>query len=140
MFDPGIIHRLEGENIDRTYNAITLSAGFHQSFGDLQVYFEAVPNFEHTYVIKCTKEYAFFRPSLPITRQLFITPERTIDPPSANLLAIHRACCLIVHMSAAGKYIEKVLRDMEQTAAKSDGTTELGTLVNLRLNFQTRVF
>jgi hypothetical protein len=61
----------------------------------------------------------------------------------SRLLAIHRACCLILYISGAGTYIDKVLRDMEKLGVKSDGTTELGSLVSLKLhNFseQARVF
>jgi hypothetical protein len=45
-------------------------------------------------------------------------------------------------MSGAGTYIDKVLRDMEELGVKDDGTTELGSLVSLKLNNfnQARVF
>ena len=133
MFDPGILHWVEGTNIDRPYNALTLSVGLHRRFGNLEVYFEAAPEMEHTYTIKCTSPFQIFRPRLPVTRELFITPHRNIEPPMPRLLAIHRACCLILHISGAGEYIDKVLRDMEESTARSDGTTELGSLVNMRL-------
>src|SRR6266498_142500 len=109
MFDPGIIRWIEGDNIDRPSNAVSLSVNLHRSFGSLQIYFEAVPGFENRYTIKSTESFFPFQP-LPITRELFITPDHSIDPPMPRLLAIHRACCLIMHLSGAGDYIDKVLR------------------------------
>jgi hypothetical protein len=128
MFDPGILHLVEGTNIDRPYNAFTLSVGLHRRFGNLEVYFEAVPDTEYTYTIKSAPPFQLFRPRLPITRDLFITPHHNIEPPMPRLLAIHRACCLILHMSGAAGYIDKVLHDMDESTVRSDGTTELGSL------------
>ena len=136
MFDPGIIHWIGGTNIDRPYNALTLSIGFHRHFGSLMVYFEAEPGFPNTYIIKSTNPLLRFGPTMPITRDLFITSDHNIDPPMPRLLAIHRACCLIVHLSGAGGYINKVLRDMEEIGVRSDGTTELGSIITLRLHQQ----
>ena len=48
-----------------------------------------------------------------------------------------------MHLSGAGEYIDKVLRDMEDSVARSDGTTELGSMISLRLHQrgeQARVF
>ena len=134
MFDPGVIHLVDGANIDRSYNAITLSSGFHRRFGSLQIYFEAKPGLSHTYTIKSTILFLTYQPKVPITRSLFITPEHTIDHPMPRLLAIHRACCLILHLSGAAEYVDKVLRDREASTAMSDGSTELGIIVGLKLH------
>ena len=136
MFDPGVIHHIEGVNIDRPYNALTLTNDLHQRFGDLTIYFESSTNAAapHTYIIQQTTSYPFFRrPKLPLNRTLFTTPDRTIDPPSSRLLAIHRACSLILHLSGAAEFVNKVIRDMDENAVESDGTTELGSLVSLGL-------
>lgn len=52
----------------------------------------------------------FFR--LPITRTLFITENHIIDSPSPRLLVIHSAIAKILHLSAAGEYIDRMLRGM----------------------------
>ena len=134
MFDPGVVHLVEGTNIDRSYNALTLSVSFHRDFGSLKIYFEAEPGVENRYTIKTTKPFLRFRPTLPITRDLFITADHNIDPPLPRLLAIHRACCLIMHLSGAGEYVDKVLWDMEDIGVRSDGTTELGSIISLMLH------
>jgi hypothetical protein len=136
MFDPGIIHQVEGINIDRPYNALTLTHDLHQRFGDLTIYFEPLPNAEtpHTYIIQQTISYPFFRrPKLPLTRTFFTTPDRTIDPPSSRLLAIHRACSLVLHLSGAAEFVNKVIRDMDEKKVESDGMTELGNVVSFGL-------
>lgn len=60
-----------------------------------------------------------------------MTPKHTIEPPLPRLLAIHRACTLLLHLSGAGAYTDKILRDLEELAVRSDGKTDLGTLVDL---------
>lgn len=67
LFYPGILCRIEGDKIDCPYNALTLSVSLHRRFGRLEVYFEAMPGEDHTYVIKSTRPYQVFQPRLPIT-------------------------------------------------------------------------
>jgi hypothetical protein len=141
MFDPGITSLIEGPNIDRPYNAITLRLELHRHFGNLNIYFEAEPGPRNRYTIKPSYPRMRFQ---PITRDLYITPDHTIEPPRPRFLALHRACCVILHMSGAGEYIDKVLRDVEPgIAVRSDGATALGAAVCMRLHetgIQTRVF
>lgn len=138
MFDPGILQLLEG-NIDRPFNAVTLSMGHHRRFGDLRIYFEAAPETEQRYTIKKTTERPLFQPILPVTRDLFITPNHSIEPPSPRLLAIHRACCLILQLSGAGEYVDDVLRDIEEIVIRSDGSTRLGTILSLKFTLDQQV-
>ncbi len=137
MFDHGVGHLIEGVKIDRPSNALTLTMNMHELFGDFHVYFEPMPDAEpHTYSIQSFLDPRFTPLLLPVTRTLFLTPERTIDPPSPRLLAIHRAVARILHLSAAGGYIDQVLQDMRdagERGAQADGSTDLGRLVHLGL-------
>jgi hypothetical protein len=131
MFDLGVVHLIEGTAMNRPYNAITLSLEIHQSFGQYHIYFDRVPDTPpSTYRIG-----TFLPPGLedllPVTRTLFTHP--TIDPPSERLLALHRAIGHILHLSGAGDYIDKILKDMEDGVVRGDGSTELGVLVDLAL-------
>ncbi|KAJ9612775.1 hypothetical protein H2204_014910 [Knufia peltigerae] len=134
MFDDGVIHLLEGNDIDRTRNAITLTMEFHHLFGCFEVYFEPYGSQAHTYRIDSVHE-DFMRPSiLPITnRTLFLTDNRTIDPPSPRLLAIHAAIAHILYLSAAGQYINDILDDLDQGEISADGSTPLGQFTALRV-------
>jgi len=135
MFDSGVVHLIEGADIDRPRNAITLTHNLHLLFGDFRVFFEPVPNQQpHTYQIKSFLPPSLLRdPAFPITRTLCLTTTRIIDPPSPRLLAVHRAIAHILHLSAAGEYIDKLLRDMDGKSIQADGSTELDRLVKLRL-------
>ncbi|KAK0730878.1 hypothetical protein B0H67DRAFT_653351 [Lasiosphaeris hirsuta] len=131
MFDLGVVHLIEGTDINRPYNGITLSLEMHKSFGQYDIFFDRVPDSPpHTYRIS-----TFLPPGLedllPITRNLF--SHSTIDPPSERLLGLHRAVAYILHLSGAGDYINKILRDMEDGVVRGDGSTELGVLVDLAL-------
>ena len=134
MFDYGVLRLIDGDDIDRPTNALTLTGGLHQLFGDFRIYFEPTSDAQTspTYTIRLTKPVPFLR-NFPITRTLCESPHREIDLPSLRLLAIHRAIALILHLSGAGEYIDEILRDMSEPMVKSDGTTELGRLVSLRL-------
>ncbi|KAK4155758.1 hypothetical protein C8A00DRAFT_41683 [Chaetomidium leptoderma] len=115
---------------------LTLTHLLHSTFGDFQVFFVPVTNNQgpHTYCINSFLPPFIIRdPSLPITRTLCLAENRTIDPPSARLLAIHCAIAHILHLSGAGEYIDRILRDAEEHGIRVDGSTELGRLVKLGL-------
>lgn len=135
MFDPGITHLIEGYDIDRPRNAITLTSSFHRFFGAFEVFFEPVPDAApHTYRVGSFLPGTIVGGLLPVTRTLYLSENRTIDPPSPRLLALHCAIAHILHLSAAAAYIDEVLDDVEKKGIRADGLTELGRLVTLRLN------
>ena len=52
---------------------------------------------------------------LPVTVSLLLTTDRSIDPPSPQLLAVHSAIGRILHLSAVGEYVNDYVRDLEET-------------------------
>ncbi|OAA54549.1 hypothetical protein SPI_08795 [Niveomyces insectorum RCEF 264] len=134
MFDLGVAYTIDGVDIDRPRNAMTLTTDLHYSFGNFEVYFEPVPGAYNTYYVR-----SFLPPpsnrslGLPVQRELFVTDTRTIDPPSPRLLAVHRAIAYILHLSGAGDYIDAILRDLEYGTVRADGSSELGRMVSLVL-------
>lgn len=135
MFDPGILSLIEGSNIDRSMNALTLTSRYHHLFGSFLIYFEPTADrFQPTYKISDVRSNFILRDRLlPVTRTLFLTPNRTIDPPSPRLLAIHRAIVHILYLSGAGDYIDNIISDMDDIFIKADGSTELALYMNLKL-------
>lgn len=133
MFDNDIAHLINGVEIDRPRNALTLTLSLHRAFGNFDVYFTPIPNRTHTYEIKTFLRTGFHR-VLPVTRELYLTTDRNIEPPSPRLLALHCAIAHILHLSGAAGYIDKVIRSMDEQIARCDGSTELGQLVQLRMN------
>ena len=134
MFDLGVIHLIEGPDINRPRNAITLSLGMHRAFGSFKVFFErAIDAPPHTYRIGTF--HPWLASQFPITRTLFIQP--SIDPPSERLLALHSAIGHILHLSGAAGYIEDILRDMEDgRRVREDGSTQLGLMLSVALQMR----
>ncbi|KAI0870105.1 hypothetical protein GGS24DRAFT_493251 [Hypoxylon argillaceum] len=133
MFDVGVADLIQSPKIDRPRNAITLTPQHHLSFSSFKVYFEPVPNTDHTYTIKTFHKQNYVRRApFPVTRELYLTSERTIEPPSRRLLAIHCAIAHILHLSGAGDYIDKIYRDIEEYGVQADGSTPLGRLQSAR--------
>ena len=128
-----MIHLIEGTDIDRPSNAITLTLELHRRFGDFEVYFEPHGDQAHTYRIDSTRSGITRHRIFPVHRTLFLTDTRTIDPPSPRLLAVHSAIAHILHLSTAGYYIDKILEDLDEKDISPDGSTELGYLVGLRV-------
>lgn len=137
MFNPGVIHAISGTDIDRPMNALTLSHELHRSFGRFNIAFEPVQGHPHSYKIDLTNPNSIFRHhELPVTRTLYLTPDRNIEPPSPQLLALHRAIGRILHLSAAGEYIDHLRRDMEDMQGGvicTDGSTRIDDYVHYRL-------
>ena len=133
MFDNGVIYLIEGTDINRPRNALTLSLDMHRLFGQFDIFFQPVANAApHTYRI-CTF-LPWIANQFPITRTLFMHP--SVDPPSERLLALHSAIGHILHLSGAGDYIQAILDDMEKGVVREDGSTQLGVLVNLALRMR----
>ncbi|OAA63481.1 hypothetical protein SPI_03644 [Niveomyces insectorum RCEF 264] len=132
MFDMDVHRLITGTDIDRPTNALTLTTECHEEFGSFRMYFEATGP-PRTYRIASYDLPALSMVPQPLTRTLFQSP--TIDSPHPRLLAVHAAIARVLHMSGAGEYCDRILRDTEDSiAVESDGTTNLGTLVTLRLN------
>jgi hypothetical protein len=138
MFDVGVVHLIEGIDIDRPRNAITLSLEMHQFFGSFKIFFERVADHDSadTYQIQAFHPFLAARLQFPIHRTLF--SHASIDPPSKRLLELHSAIGHVLHLSGAGGYIDEILRDMRDgTAVREDGSTQLGALVNVALQIRT---
>jgi len=136
MFDIGVIHLIEGVEIDRPRNAITLTHDMHKFFGGFKIFFERVVDDDTpgTYEIQAFRLFLAARAHLPVRRTLFSHP--SIDPPSERLLALHSAIGHVLHLSGAGEYIDRILRNMEEGVVREDGSTQLGALVNAALQLR----
>ena len=142
MFDNGITRVIEGVEIDRPFNTLTLGLDYHRQFGAFKTFFtELVDEEPHTYKIETFELFSLDeRMPFPVTRTLLLSPNRNIDPPSRRLLAVHRAIAHILHLSGAGEYINKFLSDMDDGYVRSDGTTQLDRFVRLRFrNMSNRI-
>ncbi|KAI2864667.1 hypothetical protein CBS76997_11201 [Aspergillus niger] len=129
MFDPPDIGPLiAGPEIDSPYNALTLTHNYHRLFGEFEIYFEQKdPTIECTYVIGSSEQRPYLRDQVfPVTGELHLGAELTIDPPASKLLKVHCAIAHILKLSGAGEYIERTLREMTEICVSADGSTDLG--------------
>lgn len=131
MLDNGVVDLINSVEIDRPRNALALSQDMYHEFKQFHVYFIADNTSPHTYRIETF--YPSIHPRFPITRTFSPTQDRTREPPSARLLAVHRAIAHILRLSGAGDYIYGILGSIEETTARADGSTPLGELVRLRI-------
>ncbi|WEW54911.1 hypothetical protein PRK78_000338 [Emydomyces testavorans] len=131
MLDRDVSHLIDGINIDRPFNAMSLGRDLHIHFGNFTVFSEAVAGQEHTYRVDTFLPRGILQ-DVPVTRTLYLTDDGSIEPPSPRLLAIHCAIAHILHLSGAEGYIDNILRDME-TGVQEDGSTELNRVVKLKL-------
>ncbi|KDR73312.1 hypothetical protein GALMADRAFT_270137 [Galerina marginata CBS 339.88] len=100
---------LNGSNVHRLENVMTVAPGFQLAFDQLKVWLVAT-NVENKYKLEATER--FFLNGYPkfVT---FKTPDPVKFPvPSAVYLSIHAACAKITHLSGAGACIDEFYRDM----------------------------
>lgn len=144
MFSPGISTALAGIRIDSPSNAMLLVSELHDRFGNLECYFEAAPAHvgANAYTFHTTPKAIPIDPSLvPTGSYVVFTNHKTggdvpVDLPSPQLLAIHRACCMMLAMSGAAEYLESLLHDtetlMQRGELAEDGSSNIALVLKLR--------
>ncbi|KIO25599.1 hypothetical protein M407DRAFT_75508 [Tulasnella calospora MUT 4182] len=117
-----ITESLNGPNIHRVENVLTMVHSAHDLFDKLQLWFEAtdVPN---TYNMRSNREGNFRLVLPPIRRQVTLTSTNPSIPlPNSNYLKIHAACAKVAHLSGAAEYLETILNEWEERPVlASDG-------------------
>ncbi|KAL4918306.1 hypothetical protein BDW62DRAFT_67184 [Aspergillus aurantiobrunneus] len=96
--------------MDRPMNAITLTPQYHVDFSDFNLSFEQLEAPLHSYKTNYVnpRRQAI---RLPVTRTLYTTFDKSVDPASPQLSAIYHAITGILHLSAAGPYIDQLIHD-----------------------------
>ncbi|KAI6021955.1 hypothetical protein EDC04DRAFT_2901153 [Pisolithus marmoratus] len=115
---------LDGPNIHRLENVITMEPSLHNKFNSLQVWFTATGRSNE---YKLEASYDFFIRRYP-NYVTFSTPDpKKLPLPSSTYLAIHAACAKVAHLSGAAEYIAEIFRRMEETLvlAEDGGSAEL---------------
>lgn len=135
MFDPGISHRLAATAIDSPRNAITMATDLHFRFGQLKWYLEpargAAP--PHSYTMHLVRGQRIRRGLFPPDGPggvITFGSTAAAAAPDPRLIALHRACCLMLRMSGAGECTDRVMREMKdmqgQGVLATDGSSDLG--------------
>ncbi|KAI6033301.1 hypothetical protein EDC04DRAFT_3115023 [Pisolithus marmoratus] len=115
---------LDGPNIHRLENVITMDPTLHFFFDMLEIWFTETgrPN---EYKLEGNHDYVISQYPTYVT---FSTPDpQRLPLPSPTYLAIHAAFAKVAHLSGAGEYIDKILRRLEDALvlAEDGGSAEL---------------
>ena len=129
---------IENGKLDTLVNALTMTHHYRRLFNAFQIYFEPTGNFPYEFKIQSTAPTSSSLhddPLFPVVRTLTFDSDysSTIDLPSPQLLAVHRAIARIMEVSNAGPYVEDTLRDMEEGNVRADGQTNLRVMIRLWL-------
>ncbi|KAF9474041.1 hypothetical protein BDN70DRAFT_765011, partial [Pholiota conissans] len=119
-----IPHDLNGRNIHRLENVITMCSGGHNAFDNLKLWFEPAANAgPDTYSVH-TPDSSMY-PRYFKRNVTFSTPDKDKYPlPSSVYLAIHAACAKVAHLSGAAEEIDILYREMEDSKVMSkDGAS-----------------
>ncbi|KAH7908369.1 hypothetical protein BJ138DRAFT_1128520 [Hygrophoropsis aurantiaca] len=115
-----MLDRLDGDNIHRLENIITMPQHLHTLFDGLDIWLEEDQNIANHYQV-CALNREFLPAGFP-TDVTFTTPDPEKLPlPSPDLLLLHAICARVARLSGAGQYVGTVLRDLEDTTVLSPG-------------------
>jgi len=119
--------KLNGSEIHRLENIITLDQSTHTAFDDLSIWFKPVtdsPNIYKVHTRTGTRKLAG-RP-LPETVTFTTTDER-LPVPSQHYLELHALCCEVTMLSGAGEYVDLVEDKLEgmEVLARDGSSAEL---------------
>ncbi|KAG8899708.1 peroxisomal assembly protein, partial [Tulasnella sp. 403] len=129
MFSRVRLDELDGQDINRLENILTLSSVIHREFGELNIWLKSVEDKPHCYRLEMASSVGEMFPPIIMpaagTVVEFTTSDLTDLPlPDPRYLALHAACAQVAHASGAAKYIDELLRDMEdRTVLAEDGSS-----------------
>lgn len=117
-----ITESLNGPDIHRVENVLTMCFSAHDLFDKLELWFEATdaPN---TYKMRSNNPRFLEICYPPIPPQVTLQSTDPLIPlPNSHFLRIHAACARIAHLSGAAEYWETILEEWEERPVlASDG-------------------
>ncbi|CDO74379.1 hypothetical protein BN946_scf184816.g2 [Trametes cinnabarina] len=118
---------VQGANLHRLENILTLDMRIHHMFDKLKLWFEAVEGQPNCYNIELAPSLG--RPPFIPRRVQFVSHHPGLPLPSPRYLEVHAACCRIAHMSGAAEYLDLIYRRMEelQVLANNGGSADVLT-------------
>ncbi|KZP33596.1 hypothetical protein FIBSPDRAFT_847512, partial [Athelia psychrophila] len=131
------LSELDGDEINRLANILTLAGDVRSAFGALKLYFDPVENQPNSYrVCKTTKAWpaSYLKEGIVVT---FKSTNMLLPLPDPRYLALHAACAKIAHTSGAAEAIDSCLRDYEEIhvlACDGSSSEVLGQALALALS------
>ncbi|KZP22999.1 hypothetical protein FIBSPDRAFT_823867 [Athelia psychrophila] len=113
------VDELNGPQIHRLENVMTMDVSFHQWFDSLVIWLEATQTINQ-YNARATNPIYIADVQNPIA----LSTNHDIPAPDPRYLKLHAACAQVAHLSGAAKYIDDILRDMEELGVlEKDGSS-----------------
>ncbi|KAF9230563.1 hypothetical protein BU15DRAFT_91086 [Melanogaster broomeanus] len=129
---------LNGNNIHRLQNILTLNDTMHEQFNTLKLWFEPT-DIPDKYNVCWSEDWRRQATGAPSTVQ-FTTPDPEELPlPSPTYLRIHAACAKVAKLSGAGDYIDKLSRDLEEIRVLSKDGSSAELLEHALLPFSSKI-
>ncbi|KAF8604828.1 hypothetical protein BDV93DRAFT_440060, partial [Ceratobasidium sp. AG-I] len=120
------LDELNGNDINRVENVMTLSAKQHKLFGELDMWLASVEDQENTYVVRTA---GWVQGNVPVSEEKHVvltTTDPALGLPDPRYLALHAACAQVWHASGMAEYVENLLWDMEELRVlPEDGCSDL---------------
>ncbi|KAH8828859.1 hypothetical protein DL96DRAFT_1595805, partial [Flagelloscypha sp. PMI_526] len=111
--------QLDGDRVHSLFNVMTMSYDYRDHFNRLRIWFERT-NTPNCYTCQTCMEIIQVPDMITFT-----TPDATKLPlPRPELLALHGTCAKVAHLSGAGEYVDRILKDLETVdELAADGTS-----------------
>lgn len=144
MFNPGISSSLEDPFIDTPSNAVLLLSELHNRFGALEAYVEellACSDLARVYRFVFADGYNDLPDLVRVKGRIKCVQHEPVgtvrsELPSRRLLALQRACALILNMSGAAEYVERMLDDaemlMQRGTLAADGMSGIAVFMRMK--------
>ncbi|KAF8965403.1 hypothetical protein BDZ97DRAFT_1998394, partial [Flammula alnicola] len=117
-----LLTELNGSDIHRLENVMTVVPEFHTRFDELSVWFKEEDKYKlegaWLHDLRDYPEYVTFTTTDPVQ----------IPVPSPTYLAIHATCAKVAHLSGAAECIDKLYRDMDDGKTLDPNGASAGTL------------
>ncbi|KDQ15346.1 hypothetical protein BOTBODRAFT_173840 [Botryobasidium botryosum FD-172 SS1] len=114
---------INGADINRLENVITLTSDLHSYFENLYIWLEPVQDSINTYHFGCVPKIAatLAKESLNSGDLITLTSTDTrLHLPDSRLLGLHAACAKVTHASGAAEVIDQILWDLEEARVLSE--------------------
>jgi len=103
-----VAYELNGADIHRLENVMTLAIHVHDAFDQLELWLEAT-NVANQYTVRANNPGTLT--TLPET--VTFHAQGNLPLPDPRYLALHAACAKVAHLSGAGEYIDTIDRDLD---------------------------
>ncbi|KAG8906721.1 hypothetical protein FRB99_006319 [Tulasnella sp. 403] len=124
MFSQVRQEELDGYDINRLENVLTLNITAHHLFGALYIWLKPIPDRPNCYEIGRVPKLDRLVPELLLPAGTVIeltTPDEANLPlPDPRYLALHAACAQIANVSGVAEYLKELVEELEDRAVLSE--------------------